>query len=113
MGVAELLDEVVDQTLVPVVAAEVVVTGRRLDLEDAAPISRMDTSNVPPPRSKTRIALLVALVEAVGQCGRSGLVDDAQDLRPAISPASLVAWRWASSKYAGTVTTASTTGSPR
>ena len=26
--------------------------------------------------------------------------------RPAISPASLVAWRWASSKYAGTVMTA-------
>ena len=28
-------------------------------------------------------------------------------------PASLVACRWASSKYAGTVTTASVTGSPR
>src|SRR5680860_221611 len=34
-------------------------------------------------------------------------------LRPAISPASFVAWRWESSKYAGTVTTASVTGSPR
>ncbi|CPU65266.1 Uncharacterised protein [Mycobacteroides abscessus] len=34
-------------------------------------------------------------------------------LRPAICPASLVAWRSASLKYAGTVTTASVTGSPR
>ena len=34
-------------------------------------------------------------------------------VRPAISPASLVAWRWASEKYAGTVITASVTVSPR
>ena len=33
--------------------------------------------------------------------------------RPAILPASLVAWRWASLKYAGTVMTASVTVSPR
>ena len=33
--------------------------------------------------------------------------------RPAILPASLVAWRWASLKYAGTVMTASVTRSPR
>ena len=33
--------------------------------------------------------------------------------RPAIWPASLVAWRSASLKYAGTVITASVTGSPR
>jgi hypothetical protein len=32
---------------------------------------------------------------------------------PAISPASLVAWRWLSLKYAGTVITASVTVSPR
>ena len=34
-------------------------------------------------------------------------------LRPAISPASFVAWRSASLKYAGTVITASVTVSPR
>ena len=34
-------------------------------------------------------------------------------LSPAMAPASLVAWRWASSKYAGTVITASVTSSPR
>ncbi len=34
-------------------------------------------------------------------------------LSPAICPASLVACRWASLKYAGTVTTASATVSPR
>src|SRR4029453_9694568 len=32
---------------------------------------------------------------------------------PAMRPASLVAWRWASLKYAGTVITARSTGSPR
>ncbi len=32
---------------------------------------------------------------------------------PAMRPASLVAWRWASLKYAGTVMTASVTRSPR
>ena len=34
-------------------------------------------------------------------------------LRPAIFPASLVHWRWVSLKCAGTVITASLTGSPR
>src|SRR5213078_5014234 len=33
--------------------------------------------------------------------------------RPAILPASLVAWRWSSLKYAGTVITAASTVSPR
>src|SRR3954471_22554592 len=33
--------------------------------------------------------------------------------RPAIRPASLVAWRWSSLKYAGTVITAESTVSPR
>ncbi|CFP64315.1 Uncharacterised protein [Bordetella pertussis] len=33
--------------------------------------------------------------------------------RPAMRPASLVAWRWLSLKYAGTVITASVTSSPR
>jgi hypothetical protein len=32
---------------------------------------------------------------------------------PAMRPASFVAWRWLSLKYAGTVTTASVTFSPR
>ena len=32
---------------------------------------------------------------------------------PAIRPASFVAWRWESLKYAGTVMTASPTSSPR
>src|ERR687894_467556 len=33
--------------------------------------------------------------------------------RPATLPASFVAWRWSSLKYAGTVMTAASTGSPR
>ena len=46
-----------------------------------SPISRTDTSKVPPPRSNTRIGLVVALlVEPVGERGRGRLVDDAQHL---------------------------------
>jgi hypothetical protein len=72
------------------------------------------TSNTPSPISEHRHVeraaaevededRLVAafLVEPVRERGRGRLVDDAQHLEGAISPASLVAWRWASSKYAG------------
>ena len=46
-----------------------------------SPISRTDTSNVPPPRSNTRtVSSVGALVEPVGQRGRGRLVDDAQHL---------------------------------
>jgi hypothetical protein len=56
----------------------------------------------------------VRAVEAVGERRRRGLVDDALHVEARRScPASLVAWRWASSKYAGTVITASVTFSPR
>jgi hypothetical protein len=79
---------------------------------------RMETSKVPPPRSNTRIffspvsppALLsrpYAMAAAVGSLMMRTM------LRLAIVPASLVAWRCASLKYAGTVTTACFTGFPR
>jgi hypothetical protein len=45
-----------------------------------SPISSTDTSNVPPPRSKTRIVWSVLLVEPVGERGRRRLVDDALDV---------------------------------
>jgi hypothetical protein len=68
-------------SVVPVVATEVVVTVVALTSTTPSPISSRDTSNVPPPRSKTRmVCSLVALVQAVGQRGRGGLVDDAQDV---------------------------------
>jgi hypothetical protein len=75
---------VVDERVVPVVATEVVVTAGGLDLDrrsrPSLPISSRDTSKVPPPRSKTRMVVLLALVEAVGERGRGRLVDDAQDV---------------------------------
>jgi hypothetical protein len=46
--------------------------------------------------------LVLAFVEPVRQRRGGGLVDDPQHLDTAIRPASLVACRWASLKYAGT-----------
>jgi hypothetical protein len=66
--------------LVEVVAAEVVSPLVELHLEDAVADSRIEMSNVPPPRSKTAIGLVLLLVEAVGERGRGRLVDDAQHL---------------------------------
>ena len=69
----------VDDPLVPVVAAEVVVTAGRLDLDDA--VADLEQRHVE--RAATEVEdqdglLLVALVQAVGQRGRGRLVDDAQ-----------------------------------
>jgi hypothetical protein len=44
-----------------------------------SPISRIETSKVPPPRSNTAM-VSVLLVEAVGERRRGRLVDDAQHL---------------------------------
>ena len=49
---------------------------------------------------RDRAALL--LVKPIGE-RRPRLLDDAQRFKPTILPASLVAWRWASLKYAGTL----------
>ena len=79
-----------------------------------SPSSRMETSNVPPPRSKTRIVWSVAsLSRPYASAAAVGSLMMRTTLRPAILPASLVASRCALLKYAGTVTTASVTGSPR
>ena len=52
----ELIGDPIDQHLVEVVAAQVRVAVGRFDLEQAvAPTSRIEISNVPPPRSKTAI----------------------------------------------------------
>ena len=74
-------------------------------------IVRIETSKVPPPRSKMRtlcseptfLSRPYAMAAAVGSLMMR------RTLRPEIVPASLVAWRWESLKYAGTVITASVT----
>ena len=79
-----------------------------------SPISSRDTSKVPPPRSKTRIVWSCSpLSRPYASAAAVGSLTMRSTFRPAISPASFVAWRWASLKYAGTVTTASVTVSPR
>ncbi len=80
-----------------------------------SPISSTDTSNVPPPRSKTRIvwSFSASLSSPYASDAAVGSLMMRFTSRPAILPASLVAWRWSSLKYAGTVITAPSTVSPR
>src|SRR5918997_6769032 len=78
-----------------------------------SPISSTDTSNVPPPRSKTRIVWSDSLSSPYASEAAVGSLMMRLTSRPAIRPASLVAWRWSSLKYAGTVITADETLSPR
>ncbi len=70
-------------------------------------------SKVPPPRSNTASRGLWLWWTPYASAAAVGSLRMARTVRPAIAPASLVACRWTSSKYAGTVTTASVTSSPR
>ena len=81
VGVLEVGHEPVDDLVVPVVATEVVVTAGGLDLDHA--VADLQEGHVEGAATKVEDEdrlLLVALVEAVGQGGRGGLVDDAQDV---------------------------------
>src|SRR3712207_2561913 len=78
-----------------------------------SPISSTDTSNVPPPRSKTRIVWSDSLSRPYASEAAVGSLMMRLTSRPAMRPASFVAWRWSSLKYAGTVMTAPSTLSPR
>ncbi len=79
-----------------------------------SPSSSTDTSNVPPPRSKTRMVWSApSLSRPYASAAAVGSLMMRSTLRPAILPASFVASRCALLKYAGTVMTASATGSPR
>ena len=76
----ELRGHPVDDRLVEVVAAEVVVTGGGLDLEDA--VADLEHRHVERAAAEVedQDRLVGLLVEPVGQRGRGGLVDDALDL---------------------------------
>mmetsp|Transcript_7794 Transcript_7794/g.23862 ORF Transcript_7794/g.23862 Transcript_7794/m.23862 type:complete len:253 (-) Transcript_7794:71-829(-) len=75
-------------------------------------ISRMDTSNVPPPRSYTATTPSLFSTPYASAAAVGSLMMRSTS-SPAIRPASLVAWRCESLKYAGTVTTACVTLPPR
>ena len=77
---AELAREPVDDRLVEVVAAEVVVTRGRLDLEHA--VADLEHGHVERAAAEVEDedGLVGLLVQAVGQRGRGGLVDDALDV---------------------------------
>jgi hypothetical protein len=68
---------------------------------------------VPPPRSYTAIFSSFFLSSPYASAAAVGSLMMRSTSRPAIFPASLVAWRWASLKYAGTVMTACVTVWPR
>ena len=77
----ELVDEPADDPLVPVVATEVVVAVGGLDLDDAlADLQQGHVERAAAEVEDEDGLLLLALVEAVGERGRGGLVDDAQDV---------------------------------
>jgi hypothetical protein len=109
----EARDQPVDDAAIEVLAAEEGVAGGRDDLEHA--VADLEDRDVERAAAEIvdRDPTLEVLAEAVGQGRRGGLVDDADDVEAGDRPASLVAWRWPSLKYAGTVTTALPTSSPR
>ena len=75
----ELVDQPVDDAVVPVVATEVVVTGGGPDLDDAvADLEQRDVEGAATEVEHQDGLFLLALVQAVGQGRRGGLVDDAQ-----------------------------------
>jgi hypothetical protein len=94
----ELGDDPIDDPLVEVVAAEVGVAVRGLDLDHAlADLQRRDVE-----RAAAEVVdgdrLVLLLVEAVGQRGRRRLVHDALDVQARDLAASFVAWRCESLK---------------
>ena len=68
---------------------------------------------MPPPKSYTAIVSSFFLSSPYASAAAVGSLTMRMTSRPAICPASFVAWRCASLKYAGTVITAFVTGCPR
>ncbi|ELP44522.1 putative NAD-specific glutamate dehydrogenase [Mycobacterium avium subsp. paratuberculosis S5] len=78
-GALELVDQPVDDPVVPVVATELVVTAGGADLDHT--LADLEQRNVERAAAEVEDQdglLLLALVQAVGQRGRGRLVDDAQ-----------------------------------
>tara|TARA_Y100000310_G_scaffold342205_1_gene444264 strand:+ start:189 stop:461 length:273 start_codon:yes stop_codon:yes gene_type:complete len=71
-----------------------------------SPSSKIETSNVPPPKSKTKTVWLSPLSRPYAKDAAVGSLIILSTSKPAIFPASFVACLCASLKYAGTVITA-------
>ena len=80
--VLEVLDQPVDDPLVPVVAAEVVVAVGRLDLDDALADLKQGHVEGPAAQVEDEDGGLALLLQVVGQRGRGGLVDDPEHVQP-------------------------------
>ena len=79
-----------------------------------SPSSSIEMSKVPPPRSKTATVLSPPFLSTpYASAAAVGSLMMRFTSKPAIFPASFVACLCESLKYAGTVITASVTGSPR
>ena len=109
----ELCNQPVHNALVEVIAAQVRITVGRLHLDDA--LADLKDRDIKGAAAEVidRDRLVLLLVEAVGQSSRVGSFTIRFTSSPAILPASFVACRCASLKYAGTVMTASVTEWPR
>ena len=88
-GVLHRRQHVVDDALVPVVATELVVARRGLDLDGGEAVLRVlahleegDVEGAATEVEDEDELVLATLVQAVRQCGRGRLVDDPQDVEP-------------------------------
>src|SRR5215211_9078522 len=86
LALLELRDHPLDDLGVEVVAAEVVVAARGLDLED--PVSELEDGDVERPAAEVedQDGLVLLLVQPVGQGRRGRLVDDPLDVEPGDAP---------------------------
>ena len=110
----ELVGEVVDDPAVEVVAAQMGVARGRPDLDD--PVADVEDADVEGAAAEVEDEDGLVAPSCPCPYARAAAVGSLMIRRtssPAILPASLVAWRCASLKYAGTVITASVTRSPR
>ena len=83
----ELLDEVVDETVIEIHATKVSVTSSSLDFEDTLPSDQEGSIKSPSSEDKDFALTNGLLIETVGDSSSSG---DTETSSPAIVPASLV-----------------------
>ncbi|CAI8287986.1 MAG: Uncharacterised protein [Cellulomonadaceae bacterium TMED98] len=86
-GVFEPIGEVVHDALVPVVTTEAVVTGGGADLNGREVVVFAHFEQADVERSSTEVEdqnqfVFFSFVQAIGQGGRGGLVNNAQDIQP-------------------------------